>query len=446
MAAGRHGGCHENENKERSPDYNMSRRDLVYTNGKYNRIRNVDQIRDRDIVKIRDRARIRQRDIKERELANGGYGSSSSRSDSGGSGGGGGGEGGGKGGSRRAGCTSRVDREPGELSSEDESEGAIELDSRLGIDSELLEMDNCAQSTPGGLKKMKYSPVVWDRDDKEIKNALKSKVGVSNTAVPPQPIKKLYWQSSPVTIPAENEVASSFKSDKPPEETEISPINPLNCDQLDNVVSGSVEEQYYSKSQERQWENGKEIEQIDDEDYIPTRHILSSRWAGDSNSPADEGEIDNDEFMRKRRKKMHSFAFLDTRRSKKSSSPEGGDATRDVSNLVKGRSSNSDRSMCSTLANGNHVLQIDQDKEHHMEVDDRYDDTDSSLSPRRTDLEDEDYFRGTPEPLAAPKRVVNMLQGCRSVDEFERLNKIDEGTYGVVYRARDKKTNDIVAL
>ena len=39
-----------------------------------------------------------------------------------------------------------------------------------------------------------------------------------------------------------------------------------------------------------------------------------------------------------------------------------------------------------------------------------------------------------------------MVQGCRSVDEFERLNKIDEGTYGVVYRAREKKTGEIIAL
>jgi cell division cycle 2-like protein len=39
-----------------------------------------------------------------------------------------------------------------------------------------------------------------------------------------------------------------------------------------------------------------------------------------------------------------------------------------------------------------------------------------------------------------------MLQGCRSVDEFEKLNKIDEGTCGVVYRAREKKTGEIVAL
>ncbi|KAG0456113.1 hypothetical protein HPP92_023901 [Vanilla planifolia] len=41
---------------------------------------------------------------------------------------------------------------------------------------------------------------------------------------------------------------------------------------------------------------------------------------------------------------------------------------------------------------------------------------------------------------------INMLQGCRSVDEFEKLNKINEGTYGIVYRARDKKTGEIVAL
>lgn len=38
------------------------------------------------------------------------------------------------------------------------------------------------------------------------------------------------------------------------------------------------------------------------------------------------------------------------------------------------------------------------------------------------------------------------ILGCRSVEEFHCLNRIEEGTYGVVYRARDKKTNEIVAL
>ncbi|GFS23124.1 cyclin-dependent kinase 11B [Elysia marginata] len=38
------------------------------------------------------------------------------------------------------------------------------------------------------------------------------------------------------------------------------------------------------------------------------------------------------------------------------------------------------------------------------------------------------------------------IQGCRSVEEFNCLNRIEEGTYGVVYRAMDKKTDEIVAL
>merc|ERR1719323_1125313 len=38
------------------------------------------------------------------------------------------------------------------------------------------------------------------------------------------------------------------------------------------------------------------------------------------------------------------------------------------------------------------------------------------------------------------------VNGCRSVEEFHCMNRIEEGTYGVVYRARDKKTQEIVAL
>ncbi|KAF9171712.1 Cyclin-dependent kinase 10 [Mortierella sp. AD011] len=34
----------------------------------------------------------------------------------------------------------------------------------------------------------------------------------------------------------------------------------------------------------------------------------------------------------------------------------------------------------------------------------------------------------------------------RVVEDFEKLNKVGEGTYGIVYRARDKKTDEIVAL
>ena len=36
--------------------------------------------------------------------------------------------------------------------------------------------------------------------------------------------------------------------------------------------------------------------------------------------------------------------------------------------------------------------------------------------------------------------------GCRNVEEFQCLNRIEEGTFGVVYRALDKKFEEIVAL
>ncbi|KAE9547268.1 hypothetical protein FO519_009520 [Halicephalobus sp. NKZ332] len=38
------------------------------------------------------------------------------------------------------------------------------------------------------------------------------------------------------------------------------------------------------------------------------------------------------------------------------------------------------------------------------------------------------------------------LRGCRSVAEYNCLNKIDEGTFGIVYRAQEKRTGEICAL
>ncbi|KAJ2907569.1 Cyclin-dependent kinase G-2, partial [Coemansia aciculifera] len=44
-------------------------------------------------------------------------------------------------------------------------------------------------------------------------------------------------------------------------------------------------------------------------------------------------------------------------------------------------------------------------------------------------------------------RDFGLLAACRQVDQcYERLNRINEGTYGIVYRARDRQTGDIVAL
>jgi len=45
-----------------------------------------------------------------------------------------------------------------------------------------------------------------------------------------------------------------------------------------------------------------------------------------------------------------------------------------------------------------------------------------------------------------PRTAHPPIQPARSVYAYERLNQIEEGTYGVVFRGRDKSTGDIVAL
>ncbi|XP_017839458.1 cyclin-dependent kinase 10 [Drosophila busckii] len=49
---------------------------------------------------------------------------------------------------------------------------------------------------------------------------------------------------------------------------------------------------------------------------------------------------------------------------------------------------------------------------------------------------------GTPMPI--PEQ--NVYGRCRPVSEFEKLNRVGEGSYGIVYRARDTRNGEIVAL
>ena len=65
----------------------------------------------------------------------------------------------------------------------------------------------------------------------------------------------------------------------------------------------------------------------------------------------------------------------------------------------------------------------------------------------RSVVDDEDRSP-TPDSVheVVGERKFDMMAGCRSVFEYEQLNKIDEGTYGVVFRARDKGTGAIRAL
>ncbi|XP_056018018.1 cyclin-dependent kinase 11B-like [Ostrea edulis] len=96
------------------------------------------------------------------------------------------------------------------------------------------------------------------------------------------------------------------------------------------------------------------------------------------------------------------------------------------------------------------------DKESLSKLKSKFDDhsdhesgTDTALNSEQDG--DEMYLDDTPPQSPVELRpelppYLPAIQGCRNVEEFSCLNRIEEGTYGVVYRAKDKKTDEIVAL
>ena len=58
---------------------------------------------------------------------------------------------------------------------------------------------------------------------------------------------------------------------------------------------------------------------------------------------------------------------------------------------------------------------------------------------------------GTSLPLLLTSRsqqntTCGVYGSCRDVNHYEKLNRIGQGTYGTVYRGREKVTGEIVAL
>ena len=63
-----------------------------------------------------------------------------------------------------------------------------------------------------------------------------------------------------------------------------------------------------------------------------------------------------------------------------------------------------------------------------------------------SESEDEDANGKKIEYVPLFPKPHNHKKGCRSVECFQKLGHIDEGTYGVVFKARDKETGEIAAL
>ncbi|OAY34368.1 cyclin-dependent kinase G-2 [Manihot esculenta] len=431
MAAGRYGGYRGNEFRRRESDIEYSRRNFAYSKEEYHQIGNGNHEN-----KMRNQGRIRQRGIKDREVIGGGYRSSSTKSDSGSDGG--------TRGPRRCEFTARtMDREPGELSSDSGSDNAVESESQVNKDIEVSKGAQNGSQTPLG-KKRKFSPIMWNRDDRKVIISSKSRISPAViTLTPPPTLPRAYSQSPNIVrdgggveiSPIKGSEGLSLKS------------SPVKDPVAERPARYSVSESPVKKAAlPQELCNDNEAELLEDADYVPTRNILSSRWAAGNNSPVDEGEIVEDLEMPERRKKMPHSESLDFRARNSSLTPDLGDLKGDDSDGVRRRSAVSDElGTHARSLSGDDYPDNDTYKDDYMEIDNGYDENNGSNGRSGTDSENEKDSLEVPEP-SSPQRSINMLLGCRSVDEFERLNKIDEGTYGVVYRARDKKTGEIVAL
>ncbi|XP_047977926.1 cyclin-dependent kinase G-2-like isoform X2 [Salvia hispanica] len=352
---------------------------------------------------------------------NGGYHSTSSRSDSGSSGG------------ERRKCEPAVvavDREPGELY----SDGSDEADDSRMLASREIDSKNMKTSrwlSPQQTRKRKFSPIIWDRDDRETNAAIKSRSTLDSAPNPivesPELLKSHYQCPQPKPKPSNNEKTSAPADDGEINDCAINLVASLSGGGLRSGTAEVPAETYSLQHEGDQRE-------VDEDDYAPTRTIVSSRWASDAESPSDEGEISDNESMPKPRSKSCS-------EHSKSVSPEIGQA-RQGSETARGRSSRSEERVRSSSRDS---YQDNDDNNDPMETGDDYNRDGSSINEPESESEDYPDSPILTDPAQPPQRI-NMLQGCRSVDEFERLNKIDEGTYGVVFRAKDKKTGEIVAL
>ncbi|XWS60303.1 hypothetical protein CRYUN_Cryun07bG0024500 [Craigia yunnanensis] len=253
-------------------------------------------------------------------------------------------------------------------------------------------LDDGVQQAPQ--KKRKSSVIVWDIEEKEVRISSRNRVVSTATTL-----------SSPPPCKLSNTVSNRVVKKQPVsanliEEEEHLPRKSLVSDCA--VLSPSLPGQQCQDDEQEQDLMGKE--------NIQAPNIFTSRWASDSD---DEDVSQSEEKIRR------------------SSSLESGEFEREESEGDGVLSNERSSSVLSACEDEDVECKLDSDGV--MNIDDMHDE-DAIVDQSDLDVE---------EPAG---RGMNMLLGCRSVFEYEKLNKISEGTYGIVYRAKDKKTEEIVAL
>ncbi|KAM1397601.1 hypothetical protein ACFX2I_015157 [Malus domestica] len=247
--------------------------------------------------------------------------------------------------------------------------------------------EDAVQSPPE--KKRKFSPIIWDKEEKEVR--VPSKNGVVPLIPLPTPHPNV--ARLPAIAKVEDVVSVGVLSKSPARMVE------------------SVEVEKVGEDEQAQ--KNKE-----DKEFFYQCDISLSKWSSDGDSPRD---ISDD------------------------SSPESGEIRREGYGLSRARIFGSDKEDSFEKPGSGDRLHGDKlCDDAHMDADNYAGIVD--YSQLYSDSEDDSDLPQIEEPAMPTQKPINMLQGCRSVFEYERLNHISEGTYGVVFRARDKKTGEIVAL
>ncbi|KAK7265575.1 hypothetical protein RJT34_33196 [Clitoria ternatea] len=201
--------------------------------------------------------------------------------------------------------------------------------------------------------------------------------------------------------------------------SQVPPVSPLHPTVLRSPGAGGVVRAPSLNSttalpQEQSQKYYRDVD-VEEENDVQGWNITKSRWASDGLSPSGAGD--------------------EHKRCRVSSSPETGEFRRECSESTVTRSSGSsgrDYNLCSSAEDTD-------DDENEFLIESKDVEEQSNVSDSSSDSDEIGVS-------TYAQRNINMLQSCRSVCEFEMIKKINEGTYGVVYKARDKKTGEIVAL
>lgn len=75
-------------------------------------------------------------------------------------------------------------------------------------------------------------------------------------------------------------------------------------------------------------------------------------------------------------------------------------------------------------------------------------DEDELLKKRASNVNQEDYdlSKSEQEELINRKKTNPLFQGCNSIENYIYLNKIHEGSFGIVFRAKEKLSNLLYAI